>query len=80
MVAFAAVTAGVLGAGAGMAATALAGGLVEAVGVWALLLLVAGPVGGWWAGVTGLAAWVGPDPGGAVADPGVAPGHGPATP
>ena len=76
----AAVTAGILGAVAGMGATALAGGLVEAVGVWALLLLLAGPVVGWWAGVSGLAAWVGPEPGGAVADPGVTPGPGPATP
>ena len=76
----AAVTAGVLGAVAGIAATALAGGLVEAVGVWALLLLLAGPVVVWWAGVGGLSAWVGPDPASAVAGPGVAPGHGPAAP
>ena len=68
----AAVTAGVLGAAVGLAVVAAAGGLIEAIGGWALPLLLAAPVVGWWAGVSGLGAWAGPAPGGEDAEPGAA--------
>ena len=49
---------GVLGA---MAGVAVAAGqeAAEAIGFGRLMLLAA-PVGGWWAGVSGLGSWAGP--------------------
>lgn len=64
----AAVAAGVLGAIVGLAVTAGAGGLLDAIGGWALPLLLAAPVVGWWTGLNGLAIWAGPAPGGEDAE------------
>ena len=64
-----AVATGILGAGVALAATAAVGGFAQIVGFWAIMLLPAATLVGWYVGFSVLETWIGPSPDGKDAEP-----------